>query len=281
MKGLKTIIFLNIIFLSNTTYGLIFHGTQETLQEIKNIIENKQSGCYLRFGDGDLNLAYGMNELCQLQNAHLQHEMQEAFSLNHKTIIKTLPLHCKEFGGLEKHMFPGNHEVGYEQACQFVARAQPLWGQEITDIYSPVALAYTATYNVDICLDFLKFLKSQNCLLLIGNECIPNTIIKLLFGNQTIFIPTPAVNAYSSINEIEEQAQKILREQDDTYKIVVLSMGCSGRILTKRLWKSRKNIFIFDFGSLMDALCGWNTRAWIELTQFDKNQILIPLNNHH
>ena len=51
-------------------------------------------------------------------------------------------------------------------------------------------------------------------------------------------------------------------------------MGCSGRVLQKRLYNNHDNIFVFDFGSLMDALCGWNTRAWIELTNFDKDKIL-------
>lgn len=280
MKKFNTCVYFFIFLVINTAHGIIFHGTHKTLNEIRKIIDNKQTGCYLRFGDGDLNLAYGVSELCQFQSSPLQQEMQEAFSLNHSGILKTLPLHCKEYGGLEEHMFPGNHEVGFEQASQFLNRAQPLWGKEISDIYSPVALAYIATHDVDNCIDFLQFLKSQNCMLFVGNENIPTEIIQTLFGNQIEIIKTPATNAYSAINEIEDHAQKILEHQDHEYKVVIVSMGCSGRILTKRLWKNRKNIFIFDFGSLMDALCGWNTRAWIELTQFDKDQILIPLSSH-
>ena len=47
-------------------------------------------------------------------------------------------------------------------------------------------------------------------------------------------------------------------------------MGCSGRVLAKRLYNNVENIFLFDFGSLMDILCGWDTRAWISL---NKNKV--------
>lgn len=257
--------------------GFVFHGTQETLECIKNIIERKESGCYLRFGDGDLNLAYGMSELCQLSNVQLQAEMRETFLLEGKQIIKTLPLHCKEYNGLEEGMFPGNHEVFFEQAHNFLIRASSLWQNSVNDIYSPVALAYTASHKPQACVEFLRFLKNQNCMVLIGNEQIPQTIINLLFGPHIAFIPVPTQNAYSSIDQADQDAQALLSPYDFEYKVVILSMGCAGRILAKRLWKERKNIFIFDFGSLMDALCGWNTRAWIEATNFDRDYLLNQL----
>ena len=33
--------------------------------------------------------------------------------------------------------------------------------------------------------------------------------------------------------------------------------------MQKRLWYKLDNVFLFDFGSLIDALCDWNTREWI------------------
>ena len=54
-------------------------------------------------------------------------------------------------------------------------------------------------------------------------------------------------------------------------------MGCSGRALMKRLWNKFDKVFFFDFGSLLDALCGWNTRAWIELTNFEHKKFIEKL----
>ena len=54
-------------------------------------------------------------------------------------------------------------------------------------------------------------------------------------------------------------------------------MGCAGRILQKRLWHKLDNVFLFDFGSLIDAICGWKTRAWIKLTHFDSEAFIKKL----
>ncbi len=266
----KKTLLITFLLVSNCYSDIQFHGTKETLETIATIIKNKKSGCYLRFGDGDLNLAHGQGELYQPFNSGvIKQEMREAFVLNDENILKTLPLYCKEFNGLEPHMFPGNHEVSYEQAQYFIARAQPLWGAEMTDVYSHVALSYAAQYESDLCIQFLRFLKSQNCIAFVGNTNIPHELITLLFGETISIIPTPARNSFSAIDQIQGACQEVLRNHDE-YKIIILSMGCSGRILAKRLWKEFNNVFIFDFGSLMDALCGWNTRAWIELTNFDR-----------
>ena len=39
-----------------------FYSTKETLDKIEEIISNKKKGVYLRFGDGDLNLAMNISE---------------------------------------------------------------------------------------------------------------------------------------------------------------------------------------------------------------------------
>ena len=96
-------------------------------------------------------------------------------------------------------------------------------------------------------------------------------IIDLLFGPETPHSPTPSNNSYSQIDRIEWETMKAI-SQNNPYTIVITAMGCSGRILQKRLWYQCSNIFLFDFGSLMDAICGWNTRAWIPLSGFDKDR---------
>ena len=89
-------------------------------------------------------------------------------------------------------------------------------------------------------------------------------------------MPTPAKNSYDEIDRIEEECLVKLAGIDG-YKIVVTSMGCSGRALQKRLWNKQDNIFLFDFGSLMDAICGWGTRDWINLTHFDTQEFMKAL----
>ncbi len=61
---------------------------------------------------------------------------------------------------------------------------------------------------------------------------------------------------------------------DSEYSVVVTSMGCSGRAMQKKIWDNHDNYFLFDFGSLMDALCGWETRAWIEMSNFNREEFI-------
>ena len=54
-------------------------------------------------------------------------------------------------------------------------------------------------------------------------------------------------------------------------------MGCSGRPLTKRLNNKNHNIFIFDFGSLLDGIIGFNSRPWLDITTINYKLLLKDL----
>lgn len=270
-----------MIFASMLSYdtrysSLRFHQTIDTLNTIKAIISRKEKGAFLRFGDGDVNLAMGQRELLQAAHPSLAAEMREAFSMSGPTILKTLPLTCKELGGWEPGMFPGNHECPLNWCLEILHKSHQFWGGPITDVYSLVALHFAATNYPIKCLEFLKFLKHSNCVLLVGNECIPSAVREALFGSNCTFIPTPSSNSYAHIGRIERDCLEKI-SQDTTYKVIVTAMGCSGRVLQKRLWKKNDQVFLFDFGSLMDALCGWKTRAWIELNTINKDLFLKEL----
>ena len=262
-----------LVIVCSNVFALQFHNSEETLDKISNIIARKEKGAYLRFGDGDVILANGQDDSFQKSNPSLQREMKEAFALNGPNILKCLPLGCKEFGGWEMGMFPGNHEQSYEWCVEMIHLTAPLWGGEIDDVYSMTALAYCATHRLERCIQFLQFLKKSNCCIFIGNDNIPLGLQELLFGPQCQFIPTPSYGSYDQIDRIEQECLAAA-EDIDGYKVIVTSMGCSGRALQKRLWNQLDQVFLFDFGSLMDAICGWNTRDWISLTHFDDQHFL-------
>lgn len=256
--------------------GLRFHSTGQTLTDIMTIIFKQEKGVYLRFGDGDLNLALGTDDSFQQADTNLQTEMKEAFTIVGKNVLKALPLHCNELNTLEYGMGEHVHEISYEAVMRFLNTAASLWPEPITDVYSPVALHHTASNHPKECIAFLEYLKAHSCIL-IGNKNIPSEIRTLLFGDNCIFVPTPDVNAFEEIDRIEKDAL-LANQQINGYKIIITSMGCSGRILQKRLWHKINDAFFFDFGSLMDALCGWNTRMWIHYSGFNLDAFLALMN---
>jgi hypothetical protein len=234
---------------------------RETIRMCKEIIFTGNRGAYLRFGDGDINLLEGRNELLQSGNLQIAGEILEAFSLTGNGILKCLPLHSKLFG-LMPGMKPGIHEVSDSWASNILARASKFFVGE--KIYSPVALAYLAVFERDCALEFLRLLRNMNPIF-VGNQNIPSHIIKKLFG-ETVHIQTPAKQAFTQIDRVESETIDVLKQRDKNYQVIVIAMGCSGRVLAKRLIKNSEfRFFLFDFGSLLDALCGWNTRAWIDL----------------
>lgn len=242
--------------------------TIDTLDKCKTIILSKQKGAYLRFGDGDLNLLENRDEMIQKSNRKLALEMKEAFNLSGNGILKCLPLHSLKFG-MEDGMKPGVHLGSNEWAENILRRCYEYFVGD--KIYSAVALAYLAVFNRDYTVDFLKTLRNYNPIF-VGNENIDTEVIKSLFG-QTVHIKTKSDNAFDTIDDVEIRTCEAIKSRKESYQIIVLAMGCSGRVLQKRLLLNKDNgdVFIFDFGSLMDAFCNWNTRAWIELANLPSN----------
>ena len=232
----------------------------ETITVCRSYMERQIRGAYLRFGDGDVNLLEGKGELLQEANLRLQTEMVEAFNLHGEGIVKGLMLHSKRFG-LWKGMAPGVHESSDDWACSLLSRCYPFFiGHKI---YSHAALAYLAIQDRAFTVDFLKYLRRLQPLL-VGNKDIPALVRHQLFASDE-FVPTPPQNSYADIDRIERETLAGLRLRNKPYDTVVIAMGCSGRVMAKRLINNAAlNVFIFDFGSLMDALCQWNSRAWIE-----------------
>jgi len=221
-------------------------------------MESRGVGAYMRFGDGDVNLMLGRDELLQTANPSLQDEMLETFSLGGAGILKCLPLHSLRFG-LWPGMKPGLHSSTDQWAENTLCRCSQFFIGE--PIYSTVALAYLAVFDPGFTLDFLKMLRARVDLF-IGNQDVPDGVLDTLFGHIPR-VTCPPSGAYVAADQVTEQALSYLG--DSRHHTVAIAMGCSGRVVAKRLLKSGSNVFIFDFGSLLDALCGWNSRAWVDL----------------
>jgi hypothetical protein len=250
-----------------------FYSTQETLDKISLIIKTKQKGAYFRFGDGDVNLALGVSELLQESNEKLKVMMTDAMRLNHPNVLRTLPLHCKDLETLEVGMFPGNHEAPLNWCEDILNNFRKITGElsEI-ELYSNVALSHISIQDPNYAAQFLKQISNQ-VKYFIGNENIPKEILEKLFGKDVIHIKTPSKSSFSKFEEIYQEFKKVSLD-DSEYSVVVTSMGCSGRAMQKKIWDNHDNYFLFDFGSLMDALCGWETRAWIEMSNFNREEFI-------
>lgn len=241
--------------------GIAVQSPWATLSACRQCMDQNIPGAYLRFGDGDLNLLEGYNELLQHSTGCISSEMREAFLLCGTGVIKGLPLHSPRFG-LYDGMAPGIFGASDEWAERLLSRCYLYFIG--VPIYSSVALSYLSVFDRQFAINFLRFLRSQTPLFA-GNGEIPALVRQSLFGSEQ-WVLAPSKDAYSAIDDIEKRLLMLLNERNRPFDVIVTAMGCSGRVLAKRILqdKSRK-LFIFDFGSLMDAFCGWSTRAWIDI----------------
>lgn len=240
----------------------------QTLEGISKIIIEQKKGAYMRFGDGDAFLSVGLNDMLQKSNQNLSIEMQEAFALKGDGIFKSLSIHSKKYG-YEIEMYEGNHMVSEQLADRLLSYTYPYFvGHKI---YSPICLHYAATYYPKIANDFLRLIK-RYCICFVGNETTPTDVVNRLFGIVT-HIKTPSKNAYDQIDRIENETCFIL-EKTNNFRIVVVAMGCSGRPFMKRIYQKGFNVFLFDFGSLLDGICGYKTRTWLRKENIDYELVL-------
>ena len=232
----------------------------ETINEIKKTILNKEKGAYMRFGDGDIYLMLGLNDMLHKGNQKMAKEMEEAMNLNTGVLHKGLAIHSKLFG-YELGMEDGIHLITDKDALKYLSVSKKYL--DIKKLVTPVALHQLAMSHENECISFLRFLKSTNPIF-VGNGNIKSEISKKLFGN--IHIKTPLRDSYNEIDRIEKELIQILDKNRNEFRIVVVAMGCPGRILQKRILKKGFQVYLFDFGSLLDAFNGEDTRDWIALT---------------
>lgn len=249
---------------------MVSYKSKETMNKVLEIIETKIKGAYLRFGDGDLNIMEMKDDSYNKCNVIFSQELKESISVNDGNYLVGINLICNKYGLLEPGMFPGNHEWP-EQICDvFYNKISTIIGRKFNNFYSQIALNYLITMKQKEAIEILYRLKTmchQNNVIFIGNSNINKEIISLYFGNCS-YIECKAKNSYDDINIVEK---KLINElNNDKYNIVICCMGVATRVLIKRIWNTDiSNYFLLDFGSIIDALSGIDSRAYISLSNFN------------
>jgi hypothetical protein len=250
------------------------HKSYDTIKKIISIIEKKEKGAYLRFGDGDLNIMTGLNDSFNVCNPFFTKEIKESICIDDENYLKGVCLMCTKFGLLEDKMWGGNHEFPETTCIHYYNVICNIRKKHLTDYYCFVAFNfYLTTYKKESyeIMYKLRSLCILNDLLFVGNENINKSIIELYFGEKYTMIECPSKNSYSAINIIENQLIDKMNENSN-YKIIIMCCGITTRCLIKRFWVNnniKTKYFILDFGSIIDALSGIVSRQYCIETNFN------------
>ena len=131
----------------------------DTTTQIINYISNKHPGMYLRFGDGDFNLAENKNDLLAIANNELKDLMINSMSIRDDRIMICIPHHCTKINTLEIGMYPGNHEYPYDYIIRFLSILESKSNSLPNKIYTNIALSYCAVYYPDVVVEIHKEIK--------------------------------------------------------------------------------------------------------------------------
>ena len=253
-----------------------FVNCMDTLKKIVSYISNKSPGIYLRFGDGDFNLAENKDELLATANPELQKLILNSMSIRDDRVMICIPHHCKDNSTLEPGMYPGNHEYPYEYIQRFLSilsKTQPL----PSEIYTNIALSYGSVYFPDMVIQLHKEIQKFP-VIFIGNNLYDHAFLNKLFG-KVVRINTPPNNAFHSFNDVFSQLDILIQNYND-YFVIILAAGCASRAFVSSIYPyfvQNPNFFVFDYGSLLDYLYGLNTRAYMDLMPPKKDYILQQL----
>ena len=250
------------------------YQSHDTIKKIINIISNKEKGAYIRFGDGDLNIMYGLNDSYNVCTPLFKTEVRESICIDDDNYLKGVCLMCNKFGLLEDKMWGGNHEWTEDACNDHYSKIHNIRKKHLTDYYCVVVFNYLLTTYREQSYEYMYNLRSlclNNDVIFIGNNNIKTDIVNLYFGEKYSMIECPSNNSYSAINGIENQLINKINENDN-YKIIIMCCGVTTRCLIKRLWINNNinaNFFMLDLGSIIDALCGIVSRQYCIETKFN------------
>lgn len=247
-----------------------FVSCRNTLQKVLSDIRAKRPGLYLRFGDGDYNLANGENDMLATATPSLQLWMRRAMSLSGDSILLCMPHHCRELGTLEEGMCGGNHEVPMSYIQKFIGTLYPLRPSLPKTIYTNVALGYCASHDPELVLEVHRELK-RHPILYIGNEMYSKEFLQKLFGAEVDTIYMNQRDAYFQHDHLFYNFERLYQDKYSflDYFVVIMASGCAGRAfsaeLHDRYFPRKENFYVFDYGSLLDYLWGYNSRAYMDI----------------
>lgn len=240
----------------------------DTVTHLINLIQNKNGGSYIRFGDGDFYLMKGQNDLLATPSI----EMMECYKLLmgylKSTDMISINFFCKSLNTLEIGMKPGVHECPDHIALDFISRICSFI-PNLNRLYSSVALHQTLVHNPELYVRFLKAIIANNSTIVIGNKDFEREKIKFYFGNN-IYIGGNSNNSFNERERIWSEFSNIL-DSLNSFTVCILALGCGGRAMSYKfiedIKSKNKNVLIIDIGSSIDVLMGQrDTRAWVEMT---------------
>jgi len=227
---------------------------------------------FVRFGDGEFKTLMGENHRNYVYNSSLADELKKSFEINNDNYFISLPINYPfdEYWaqGVYKR-FKIENEIVQVISEKF---------KHLKDIYhNPCIIHCTLVRNPEKLKYFLdKHIRPKSKMFIGGAS---KSDAEKLYGKIDYYIQTPFKHAYEKIDEWWPEVEKNASKVD----LIIPSIGSSSNVVSLRLWNNNIRCYVFDFGSIIDAVGFKTTRGWIRrqghkiLKVLPKNSVKVTL----
>lgn len=245
----------------------MIYSNKETLNRLIELLTNKTSFCYVRYGDGDFISMYpeSVGKVIGFHNkTKVTREIQQKLIDTYLTDAPNFLIGTLDTIIHKRSMYKN---IDFNKVST-VVKVHP------TDLYSAIALQEGFLENRELFLTFIKLINNKKTLFL---NHYYEPVLDLFLGKIITHIETPKYNAIESYNYFYE---KILSVDPNSYDQIILSCGQLSRAIAKDLFYTLKNKTIIDIGSLSDKLI-YSSKSFSNISvrsHISKNSDLVKLN---
>ena len=212
---------------------------RDTINELKEKIENNDKFYYVRYGDADLRFI-----------------LEECYSIFAEATNRKMSLELERGFLIE--------DPNYLIGCNFDVSPESKWWYfvKVKELASKYRRQYKFQHVQPLFVEFLSDLKSffdftsvfrkRKCLYLGGKSTSSSLLVRKTFGVKKA-ISTVDRGAYNVIDSLVRQVADNYKK----YDLIVVSLGQTGRCIASRLWYAGiRDITFIDVGCITNAISG-------------------------
>ncbi|NIJ45775.1 hypothetical protein FHR24_002246 [Wenyingzhuangia heitensis] len=229
-------------------------GIDESFNEVFRRFEENRPFYYVRFGDGEFLTLLGKNHRNYKYNNNLAKELEASFLVEDIDYLISLPI---------SYPYDGYWVRGIYGRFN--------WENKMIDLIGENSYKLKPVYHNPCIIHIMMIFKPKKLKELLDNYVRPKKKMfvggaskedaEKLYGNIDYYIQTPFKHAYERIGEWWPLVEENMHNVD----LIIPSIGSSSNVVQVRLWNAGIRCFVFDFGSVIDAVSLKQTRTWIRL----------------
>jgi hypothetical protein len=241
-------------------------GSVESLERLQAALAAHDRVCYTRFGDGEVVAMMGKDHRNYRTSPGLVTELRESFTIEEPGYLVALSVNLPREPGMSRGVFApyaSNDTLERFLLDEGLARDGQVFESQIL-------FHYLSVFQPELVYRFFERWVRPRPYLFVGCT-LPDTVTRL-YGPGLHHVRVPPQHAYDTIGEWWPQVMAHVGQVE----LVIPSAGAASNVIGKRLWRLGVRVHCLDIGSIIDAVDGRMSRAWIRRVGHRIQRVLPP-----